>query len=121
LMTCVACAGVGVQLCKQWLATASPRHNLEPHASACPGLQIPVHNILLLPGSLAGSDIFTCTGDSHATVHSFCCRAGYVRHVTTRFEPSLNGSLQGHTSLFREKDKGEVKEKQEKKYGDWGA
>jgi hypothetical protein len=30
--------------------------------------------------------------------------AGYLRHVTSRYEPSINGSLHGPTSLFRPKN-----------------
>lgn len=30
-------------------------------------------------------------------------RAGYLRHVTSRYQPECNGSLQGPTSLFRPK------------------
>jgi hypothetical protein len=30
-------------------------------------------------------------------------RAGYLRHVTSRFQPDVNGSLKGPTILFRPK------------------
>lgn len=65
------------------------------------------------------------TGDSEANGRQrrlgacpMCGGIGYLRHVTSRHQPSVNGSLSGPTSLFRPKHT--VKEPPEpKKYGDW--
>eukprot|EP00892_Ulva_mutabilis_P010653 jgi/Ulvmu1/7960/UM004_0193.1 len=51
---------------------------------------------------------------------ALCGGAGYLRHVTSRFQPNVNGSLAGPTSLFRPKHEPKTKPKPKpKKYGEW--